>query len=245
MKFCSKCGNELLGDAVICPKCGCSTQGTQSKHSVEKQKKFCSKCGNELLEEAVICPKCGCSTQGTQNKNSDEKQKKFCSKCGNELLEEAVVCPKCGCSTKQASQKTAVAKREPLGKKQINLIAFSIVGLIAAVTVGLLLWKFIRIGMVKEQLAGETFRYYDELIDYYYHYNELSFDDDANCTKYSYYHFFDEDVPSEYDYELEYKIKFKDGMVFLDTSTRTYEIQYDIYGNIEGLYDITWDELYE
>ena len=25
MKYCSKCGNELLDEAVICPKCGCST----------------------------------------------------------------------------------------------------------------------------------------------------------------------------------------------------------------------------
>ena len=25
MKFCSKCGNELLDDAVVCPKCGCAT----------------------------------------------------------------------------------------------------------------------------------------------------------------------------------------------------------------------------
>lgn len=24
MKYCSKCGNELLDEAVICPKCGCS-----------------------------------------------------------------------------------------------------------------------------------------------------------------------------------------------------------------------------
>ena len=23
MKYCSKCGNELLNEAVICPKCGC------------------------------------------------------------------------------------------------------------------------------------------------------------------------------------------------------------------------------
>ena len=25
MKFCSKCGNELFDEAVICPKCGCAT----------------------------------------------------------------------------------------------------------------------------------------------------------------------------------------------------------------------------
>lgn len=24
MKYCSKCGNELLDDAMVCPKCGCA-----------------------------------------------------------------------------------------------------------------------------------------------------------------------------------------------------------------------------
>ena len=27
MKFCSKCGNELMDEAVICPKCGCMVNG--------------------------------------------------------------------------------------------------------------------------------------------------------------------------------------------------------------------------
>ena len=27
MKYCTKCGNELLDDAVICPKCGCLADG--------------------------------------------------------------------------------------------------------------------------------------------------------------------------------------------------------------------------
>lgn len=27
MKYCSKCGNELLDEAVICPKCGCAAGG--------------------------------------------------------------------------------------------------------------------------------------------------------------------------------------------------------------------------
>lgn len=29
MKYCSKCGNELLDEAVICPKCGCPTESTE------------------------------------------------------------------------------------------------------------------------------------------------------------------------------------------------------------------------
>ena len=27
MKYCSKCGNELFDEAVICPKCGCAVEG--------------------------------------------------------------------------------------------------------------------------------------------------------------------------------------------------------------------------
>ncbi|MBE7090640.1 MAG: zinc-ribbon domain-containing protein [Clostridiales bacterium] len=30
MKFCTSCGNQLLDEAVICPKCGCTAQINQS-----------------------------------------------------------------------------------------------------------------------------------------------------------------------------------------------------------------------
>ena len=30
MKYCRKCGNEIMDEAVICPKCGCSTQQKSS-----------------------------------------------------------------------------------------------------------------------------------------------------------------------------------------------------------------------
>ena len=32
MKYCSKCGNELFDEAVICPKCGCSTGAMPSSN---------------------------------------------------------------------------------------------------------------------------------------------------------------------------------------------------------------------
>ncbi len=28
MKYCTKCGHELLDEAVICPNCGCAVEGT-------------------------------------------------------------------------------------------------------------------------------------------------------------------------------------------------------------------------
>ena len=34
MKYCSKCGAELLDDAVICPKCGCSTNTAGTERPV-------------------------------------------------------------------------------------------------------------------------------------------------------------------------------------------------------------------
>ena len=32
MKYCAKCGNELLDEAVVCPKCGCAVE--EVKNSV-------------------------------------------------------------------------------------------------------------------------------------------------------------------------------------------------------------------
>ena len=40
MKYCEKCGNQLLDEAVICPKCGCAVAGKQpSKQQDEYAKK--------------------------------------------------------------------------------------------------------------------------------------------------------------------------------------------------------------
>ena len=29
MKYCEKCGNQLLDEAIMCPKCGCAVAGKQ------------------------------------------------------------------------------------------------------------------------------------------------------------------------------------------------------------------------
>ena len=39
MKYCSKCGNQLMDEAVICPKCGCAT-GYQSFLTDNIQKSY-------------------------------------------------------------------------------------------------------------------------------------------------------------------------------------------------------------
>ena len=39
MKYCEKCGNQLLDEAVMCPKCGCAVAGKQpTKEQNEKAK---------------------------------------------------------------------------------------------------------------------------------------------------------------------------------------------------------------
>ena len=37
LKYCSKCGNELLDEAVICPKCGCAVEAVPSMTSSANQ----------------------------------------------------------------------------------------------------------------------------------------------------------------------------------------------------------------
>lgn len=38
MKYCSKCGNELLDEAVICPKCGCPVANLDSNAALDNRK---------------------------------------------------------------------------------------------------------------------------------------------------------------------------------------------------------------
>ena len=64
MKYCSKCGAELVDEAVVCPKCGCSVAPqapAQPAQQVSKDYKFCSHCGYKVAKEAVVCPNCGCA----------------------------------------------------------------------------------------------------------------------------------------------------------------------------------------
>ena len=42
MKYCSKCGNELHDEAVICPKCGCPVENTNSAAKAAQKAKVAS-----------------------------------------------------------------------------------------------------------------------------------------------------------------------------------------------------------
>ncbi len=39
MKYCSKCGNQVFDEAVICPKCGCEVEQKQNNYYQQPAKK--------------------------------------------------------------------------------------------------------------------------------------------------------------------------------------------------------------
>lgn len=164
----------------------------------------------------------------------------YCTKCGIEITEE-VICPNCGCETGLEIQENRVEPKKRISTKKIILIVVAAVALVAAIIAGLSIWNHIRIEQVKEQLAGKRFAYTD--VGWYSStYCYFKFDEEANCTYYYYYgNVMDEGI----EYQRQYEIKFEDGMVFLVCGIDTYEIQYDRYGEIEGLYDIDEKKLYE
>ena len=59
MKFCQKCGKELMDEAVICVGCGCPVSQTANIQPATP-KKFCTHCGKEVPEQATVCMSCGC-----------------------------------------------------------------------------------------------------------------------------------------------------------------------------------------
>lgn len=180
----------------------------------------------------------------SQEVSEKTSQEKFCEKCGAKIAAGTEVCPNCGCPTEQEPSQPTSAKRKALSKKQIILIVVSAVVLVAVAIAGFFLWQYIRVERVKEQLAGETF-YYSDLAYSFYQEKSYTFDDIAACRYYSYYSYRNQDEPTEFEFPIYYEIKFEDGMVFLETSARKLEIQYDKYGNIDGLYNIDEKEFYD
>ena len=164
----------------------------------------------------------------------------YCAKCGQEIAEEAI-CPNCGCETGLGIQEKNVKVKKQISAKKIILIVVIAVALVAAIIAGLFVWNHIRTEQVKEQLAGKRFSYVDYGL-YSATYCYFKFDDDANCT---YYYFYANVMDEGVEYQRQYEIKFEDGMTFLVCGIDTYEIQYDRYGEIEGLYNTSTKKLYE
>ncbi len=78
MKYCSKCGKEILDEAIVCVGCGCSVEQSSKQKNVEK-KRFCYHCGNEIANSnAKVCLCCGCLIDVEQHNNDEHKSgKKF------------------------------------------------------------------------------------------------------------------------------------------------------------------------
>ena len=53
MKYCSKCGNELFDEAVVCPKCGCATEQT-AKNTPKKQSNPNAAKGAALIVAGIL-----------------------------------------------------------------------------------------------------------------------------------------------------------------------------------------------
>ena len=172
---------------------------------------------------------------------------KYCEKCGSELLDDAQVCMNCGCAFNQEQTDFIATQSNKKSKKNtaILIIVTCVVAAVLAVG-GLFLVNHVRETKVIEQLSGERFRFFEDHVYYAlgkYDYEEkvITFDNNGELT-YSYYF---SNINAGDEYERDYNIKFKKKMAILEISDEEYEIQYDNYGEIEGLYDIQAKELYE
>lgn len=164
----------------------------------------------------------------------------YCAKCGSKITDEHV-CLNCGCEIGSENRTITLNAPKPIAKKKVVMTVAIAIVVVVAVLVGLSIWNNLRVEQVKEQLAGKRFSYtkIDSFSSSRFYFE---FDKDANCT---YYYFYPMIMDEGVEYERNYEIKFEDGMVFLVCGIDTYEIQYDKYGEIEGLYDISKKELYK
>ncbi len=55
MKFCTKCGKELMDDAVICPACGCATEEKSPASTVTQNGGNAVKKSNGIAIASLIC----------------------------------------------------------------------------------------------------------------------------------------------------------------------------------------------
>lgn len=167
---------------------------------------------------------------------------KFCAKCGNELADDAQICMNCGCAVGVPKSNAVTPKAKKLsGKKKTVLIIITAVLAVALLVGVYFLVNYIRAVDVVNDLSGESFMYRDS--DYFgYTRKEVVFDENGELT-YSYYY---SNIDAGGEYGLDYQVKFKNNMIILEAGlVNEFEVRYDKYGRVEGLYDITYSELYE
>ena len=171
---------------------------------------------------------------------------RYCAHCGKEIAEDVSVCLNCGCEA--ASEKIVTTDKKPgkKNRKKIVLIVVAAVLAIALLVAGYFVYNYIRAERVIDDLSGQTFRYYDvksypSLGKTYYTSKAMKFDGEGVLT-YSYYY---SSVDVGDTYQPTYKIRFKGDMIILETAVNQYEVMYDRYGQVSGLYDFVFDELHE
>lgn len=165
----------------------------------------------------------------------------FCEKCGSKILDGDTICGNCGCETRAAAQQRNTAERKAKTKKRIIIASATVAFLVIAFIAGLFIRNHIRREDIKDKLAGNQYEY-ENFNSVRYVLRYYSFDEEANCTYYS-YNSYDE---REVEFTLDYKIEFKGDKVFLDLGeTRLLEVQFDSYGDIDSLNDELFDHKYE
>jgi uncharacterized membrane protein YvbJ len=70
MKYCSKCGTELVDEAVICPNCGCAVEGSAPAKPAEEDKASAGLC---VL--SVLIPLFGIIYWAVKHKDTPKKAK--------------------------------------------------------------------------------------------------------------------------------------------------------------------------
>ena len=179
----------------------------------------------------------------------EEQTFSFCEKCGAKIFNGAEICANCGCETRMAMQRRNAIEKKQKNKKRIIITIAIIAFLAIAFIAGIFVRNYIRVEQIKDKLANNKFDYvrvgYNTYTEKHY-----EFDSDANCTYYAYYYVESttnsyEDRESEYEYTRDYDVVFKNGKVFLEFGSDTFEVQFNSYGDIDSLYDITFEHVYD
>lgn len=75
MKYCDKCGAEMLDEAVMCVKCGNMVSAEGKSKEMVYNERYCTKCGAKVFQETVVCPHCGCPMENANVGKGKEKNK--------------------------------------------------------------------------------------------------------------------------------------------------------------------------
>lgn len=115
MKYCSKCGNELMDEAVICPKCGCPTESTDKpKKKKGKGFKIILIVFGVLMVFYILGSLFGDNTSDVPNNNANDEVAYTCAQDAIEHLMELTSNPH--------SMKIYTVKYDLVGKNPAEMV---------------------------------------------------------------------------------------------------------------------------